>query len=172
MADHPQVIFCVRCGQKLEKRVRFGALRPVCPDCNYTHFFDPKVAAAIWTERRGEVLLVRRAMEPARGRWTVPGGFVNAGEDPSLAASRECEEETGLKVDITGLLDIVAGREHVRGAGFVIFYRARVTGGNLRAGDDVDRVAWFGKHELPQLAFKATHVVVERWLAGKFQGQT
>lgn len=169
MVDDTQVRFCLRCGQKLERRVQFGGLRPVCPACNYTHFFDPKVAAAVWAEQVGQVLLVRRAMEPARGHWTVPGGFVDAGEDPAKAAVRECEEETGLKVGITSLLDVVSGREHERGADFVIFYRATIEGGDLRACDDVDRVDWFGPEEIPQLAFKATHVMVERWLTGKFE---
>ena len=85
-----------------------------------------------------------------------------------MAAARECEEETGLSVEITGLLDVIPGKDHARGADFVIFYRATVTGGSLRASDEVDRVAWFGPQEMPELAFRATYVVVERWITGAF----
>ena len=169
MADDPQVKFCLRCGQALERCIRFGALRPVCPSCSYTHFFDPKVAAAIWAERSGKVLMVRRAIDPARGKWTVPGGFVNSGEDPALAAARECKDETGLNVEITGLLDIVAGREHARGADFVVFYQASPMGGSPRACDEVDRVEWFGPRDLPTIAFKATQTMIEAWLTDKLK---
>ncbi len=138
----------------------------MCPECDYTHFFDPKVAAAMWLERDRKVLLVRRVARPARGRWTVPGGFVNAWEDPAKAAIRECAEETGLTVSATGLLDLVPGREHPGGADFVIFYRGKITDGELQAGDDADAVDWFGTGELPKLAFHATRVIVARWQTG------
>jgi 8-oxo-dGTP diphosphatase len=101
------------------------------------------VAAGIVVERDGEILLARRANEPARGLWTLPAGFVDAGEDPARAAERECLEETGLQVDVTGLIDVVFGLEHSRGAHIVIFYRAEVRSGSLQPGDDVDQVAFF-----------------------------
>ena len=78
--DHIEVNFCVRCGNVLETIERFGAKRPVCTKCDYTHFFDPKVAAAMWLTQDNKLLLVRRAIEPAKGLWTIPGGFVDAWE--------------------------------------------------------------------------------------------
>ena len=162
-----EVQYCPRCGCGLERAHRFGEERPVCPQCNYTHFFDPKVAAAMWLERNGKVLLVRRMVAPARGHWTVPGGFVNSWEDPAAAAARECAEETGLTVSATKLLALVPGREHSGGAGFVIFYRGEITVGELQAGDDADAVNWFGPEELPKLAFHATGVMIARWQAGE-----
>lgn len=120
----------------------------------------------MWLERDGKVLLVRRVATPARGRWTVPGGFVNAWEDPAEAAARECSEETGLTVSATALLEVVPGREHPTGASFVIFYRGQTTAGELQAGDDADAVDWFGPDELPKLAFHATGVIIARWQAG------
>jgi ADP-ribose pyrophosphatase YjhB (NUDIX family) len=102
------------------------------------------------------VLLVRRANDPQRGLWTLPAGFVDAGEDPVVAAERECLEETGLQVRVTGLLDVLSGQEHPRGAHIVIFYRGEILGGNLLPGDDVDRVAFFERNALPPLAFNTT----------------
>jgi len=104
----------------------------------------------------GKVLLVRRSNEPFRGLWTLPAGFVDADEDPARAAERECLEETGLSVQVTGILDIRWGREHPRGADFVIFYRGQVTGGTLQPGDDAEEAAWFERSALPALAFKST----------------
>ena len=104
--DHIEVNFCVRCGNVLETIERFGAKRPVCTKCDYTHFFDPKVAAAMWLTQDNKLLLVRRAIEPAKGLWTIPGGFVDAWETPAETASRECNEETGLRVIETKILDL------------------------------------------------------------------
>ncbi|RME89209.1 MAG: NUDIX domain-containing protein [Anaerolineae bacterium] len=155
-----QVNFCIRCGARVERRERFGKVRPVCPACGWIYFADPKVAAAALIEQEGRVLLVRRIHPPYQGCWTLPAGFVNAGEDPARAAERECLEETGLRVRVTGLFDIIAGREHPRGADFVIVYRAEVVEGHLHAGDDADKAAFFPLHTLPPLAFHATKKVL------------
>jgi ADP-ribose pyrophosphatase YjhB (NUDIX family) len=69
-----------------------GRLRPVCPHCGHVHFPDPKVAVGVWIEKDGEILLVRRANSPGLGKWILPSGFVDAGEDPKDAA-RECMED-------------------------------------------------------------------------------
>ena len=135
----------------------YGQDRPVCPACGWMHFSDPKVAAAVLVEREdGRILLVQRANDPFKGLWTLPAGFVNAGEDPAAAAARECLEETGLTVEISGLIEIVAGREHARGSDFVIFYRGKPLSGDLQADDDALDAAWFERANLPELAFKST----------------
>jgi ADP-ribose pyrophosphatase YjhB (NUDIX family) len=135
-------------------------LRPVCPSCGWKYFADPKVAVAVLIEKDGQVLLVRRANDPQRGLWTLPAGFVDAGEDPILAAERECLEETGLQVKVTGLLDVIFGLEHPRGAHIVIGYWGTIVDGVLRAADDVDRVAFFSRDDLPELAFSATRKIL------------
>jgi 8-oxo-dGTP diphosphatase len=139
----------------------FHRERPVCPACGWMYFADPKVAAGVLIEVDGRVLLVRRVNEPFKGLWTLPAGFVDADEDPARAAERECLEETGLTIRVTGILDIRWGREHPRGADFIIFYRGQVTGGSLLAGDDADEVSWFDRADLPPLAFKSTSEILK-----------
>src|SRR5215207_2276380 len=123
--------YCPRCATLVNLEDRYGAVRAVCPNCRWIHFFDPKVAAAVLVEQDGQVLLVRRVGEPFRGLWTLPVGFINSGEDPADAAARECLEETGLSVRVTRLFDIV--------------YHAEVRGGELKADDDADAAEWFAK---------------------------
>ncbi len=113
----------------------------------------------------GRVLLVRRVNEPHRGLWTLPAGFVNGGEDPAEAAERECMEETGLSIRVTRVFDIVSGREHARGADFVIVYEAEILGGEIKPDDDVDAVEWFDADNLPHLAFRATQKVLQSFHA-------
>lgn len=158
-----QVNYCPRCGTQLTQQFRFGKTRPVCPQCDWIFFPDPKVAAAVLVEKDGKVLLARRVYDPFKGYWTLPAGFVDAGEDPARAAERECLEETGLQVRITSLLDVLSGQEHVRGAHLLIVYRAEVIGGTLKAGDDADGAAFFDPKELPPLAFKSTSHILKNF---------
>ena len=155
-----EVKFCPRCGQPVTLQFRFALDRPVCTACGFIYFADPKVAAALVVEQDGKILLVRRAHEPFRGLWTLPGGFINSGEDPAEAAIRECVEETGLTAQITGILAIHSAREHPRGSDFVIFFKGQATGGLLVAGDDADAAEWFERGQLPALAFKSTESVL------------
>jgi 8-oxo-dGTP diphosphatase len=151
-----KINFCPRCGSPVKLEFIFHRERPVCPVCNWIHFADPKVAAGILVEQDDKVLLVKRKNEPFKGLWTLPAGFIDADEDPARAAERECLEETGLIVQVSSILDIRWGREHPRGADFVIIYRGLVTGGELQPGDDAEEAFWFERSELPPLAFKST----------------
>ncbi len=160
MASSDDYKYCPRCATPVIHENRYGAIRAVCPNCKWIHFFDPKVAAAVLVEQDGQVLLVRRMGEPFRGFWTLPAGFINSGEDPAEAAARECLEETGLSVRVTRLFDIIAGREHPSGADFVIVYHAEVIAGVLKHGDDADAAEWFARGSLPPLAFQATKKVL------------
>ena len=154
--SEPPIRFCPLCGSAIERKYLFGEQRPVCPACGWVHYADPKVAVAALIEQDGKILLTRRINEPFQGFWTLPAGFVNAHEDPQGALQREVQEETGLQVEITGLVDVLGGREHPRGADILIAYRARITGGSLRPGDDASEVAFFTLDNLPPLAFQST----------------
>ena len=154
--------YCPRCGSAITHETRFGKVRPVCPQCGWIYFANPKVAAAVLVEQDGRVLLIRRAKDPFRGLWTLPAGFVDAEEDPARAAERECLEETGLSVLVTAVMDVIAGLEHLRGANMIIFYRAEILSGQLTAQDDADQAAFFSLYDLPPLAFQATKRILER----------
>ena len=163
MKEFPPICFCPFCGIEVQESEAFGEIRPICPACGYIHFQDPKVAAGVLVESDGKVLLVRRANVPMQGKWTLPAGFVDGQEDPRSTAVRECLEETGLEIEIVDLVDVVYGAEHPRGASIVIFYRGRIVGGMLAAGDDADAVAFFNTDDLPPLGFQATEQVLARW---------
>jgi ADP-ribose pyrophosphatase YjhB (NUDIX family) len=163
-----EVKYCLHCGQAMAYRQIQGAVRPVCPACGRIFFIDPKVAVAVIIEREGELLLIRRRGEPEQGKWSLPAGFVDAGEDPARAAEREALEETGLRVRVTALLDVVARTEAVEGADILIVYRAEALEGELQPGDDADRAAYFSPAAVPaDLAFASTRLVVARWLADR-----
>jgi ADP-ribose pyrophosphatase YjhB (NUDIX family) len=161
----PEANFCLRCGHALEQRAVDGALRPVCTQCSRVHYFDPKVAVGLLIERDRQLLLVRRRHDPERGKWSIPAGFVDAGEDPARAAEREGLEETHLQVAVTNLLEVYARTGGSEGADILIVYRAKVIGGTLEPGDDASEAGFFSPTDLPELAFASTRLVIARWRA-------
>lgn len=160
--------YCPLCGTKLEQRQHSGGLRPVCPSCDHTVYFDPKVAVVVFTLWEDHVLLVKRAIDPKKGFWALPAGFVDADEDPQQAALREVREETGLEAQIDRLVDVYHTPDDGGLASIVIAYAATVTGGTLHPDDDAEEAVWFNKTDaaaLP-LAFLPTQTLMGLWLAG------
>jgi 8-oxo-dGTP diphosphatase len=156
--------FCPRCGSTLVSQEHSGKLRPTCPQCKWVYFPDPKVAVAVLVKNDSQVLLVRRKFDPHKGYWTMPSGFIDAGEDPLEAARRECLEETGLMLENIHLLDVLYSQEHPRGASILIIYQADIQTGELRSGDDASQVAFFNPNNLPPLAFASTKMLLKRFL--------
>lgn len=156
--------FCPRCGTKLRVQFHSGKQRPSCPHCDWVYFPDPKVAVAVIIQKDTEVLLVQRRYDPQKGHWTLPSGYVDAGEDPLEAAKRECLEETGFLIGFVQLMDVLFSQEHPRGASILIVYRAEIQSGELKAGDDAQGAAFFTLQDLPPLAFASTYKLLEHYI--------
>jgi ADP-ribose pyrophosphatase YjhB (NUDIX family) len=151
--------FCPRCATPVAQRRIEGTLRHTCPACGYIHFADPKVAATVLITWNRNVLLVRRAVDPQRGLWSLPGGYVNFGEDPLDAARRECWEEVAIKLDELVLLDVAFGSNVI-----VITYVAQLSALVTPVpADDADRADWFTPDDLPPLAFPTIARAVDKW---------
>ncbi len=160
--------FCPRCGQRLEDKFVFGRTRRVCPGCGFVVFREPKVAAGVLIERAGALLLVRRSVDPKKGHWALPAGYMEIDEGPVATAIRECFEETGLVVRVTGLFGVYHITSDPRGAGVLILYRAVVESGTLKSGDDASEVAFFTPDRLPRrIAFASTRRALLRWCTDK-----
>jgi ADP-ribose pyrophosphatase YjhB (NUDIX family) len=166
------VRFCLRCGAHMVTREVAGVPRRHCPRCDYVHYADPKVAVGVAVFRADRLLLVRRTMNPGRGLWSLPGGYLDVGEDPRVAAVREAAEEASVDVRVTALLDVFANPPDDGGAVFVL-YAATWVAGEPEPGDDADAAGFFARHELPPLAFRSTAHIVDRWRqTGPDQWQT
>lgn len=152
--------FCPYCGTALTDQFLLGHLRRACSVCRFIQFDDPKVAACVFILQDERVLLVKRGAEPEMGRWALPAGYVDYGENPVAAAKRETLEETGLIVEIERLNDVLYDQQEV----IVIVYDAIPIGGTLAAADDAEEVGWFGRDDLPDIAFESTRLVLSRWI--------
>jgi len=118
-------------------------------------------------EQEGRILLTRRSINPGRGLWTFPGGFVDFGESVTDAAMRETLEETGLKVELTGLHNVYS----YPGAPVIIVSRASVVGGTLTACAENDLLEWVRPDDIPWevLAFPSTRDALREWVAARGQ---
>ena len=157
-----EVNFCQRCGHALADEEIENRVRPHCPSCGYVVFLDPKIAAVVLVSTDGKLVLVRRGMEPAIGRWSFPSGYVDRGEVVEDAAIREVKEETGLDVDLAGLVGLYSRTDYPV---VLAVYSAGVVGGSLRAGSEVQEVALFPPDELPPLPFPHDDQILEDWKA-------
>lgn len=153
--------FCPECASSLEVQEVAGRERPVCPGCGRVVYYDPKVAATCILERNGMVLLVRRAIQPGMGLWSMPGGYVDRGEVVEEAAAREVLEETGLEVEVEHLVGLFSEREHPV---LVAAYAAHETGGRLHPGPETLEISFFSLGDLPPLAFPRDQQILSRWL--------
>lgn len=154
--------FCPSCGGALRARDVEGKPRPVCERCGSVFYLDPKVAVAVIVPWGAGIILGRRAIDPGRGAWSFPSGYVDRGEVVEEAALRETREETGLEIDITGLIGVYS--EHGN-AVIVIAYAAEPLGGSLRAEDDLIDLQGFDPDNLPEMAFPHDTRIVRDWLA-------
>lgn len=156
--------YCPNCGNNLIVRIHSGQRRPACPVCDWVFFPDPKVAVVVLIKKNDQVLLIQRKYNPKKGYWSLPSGFVDAGEDPKQTAIREIREEIELDITEIRLLDVVFSQEHPRGASIIIVYEADVENGPLNAGDDAIQAAYFRLNNLPPLAFSSTKQILLSFL--------
>ncbi len=164
--------FCTWCGSALVDRQIEGRLRRACPRCSHVVYSHPTIGAVAAVVRSGAVLLVRRRVEPFRGHWTLPAGYLELEEEPWEAARRETREETGVEIEHVELLDVLVNLDDHRRRGVVVAYLARPVGGELRAGDDAEEARYFELGRLPgELGFannrRLLEGLVRRGLAGR-----
>jgi len=159
--------FCPSCAAALETTEVFGYDRPVCTDCGRVIFYDPKVAVICIVPRDGKVLMIRRGTELGYGLWGLPGGYVDRGEVVERAAAREVLEETGLEIEIEGLLGLFSESGNPV---IVVAYSGRETGGTLEAGPEALEVGFFDLDRLPELAFPRDREVLASWRDGTGKG--
>jgi ADP-ribose pyrophosphatase YjhB (NUDIX family) len=163
--------FCCYCGDKTVITTPPGDHLPrhFCPACSTVHYENPKLVVGCVPELAGQILICRRAIEPRRGYWTVPAGFMENGETLEAGAARECHEEALASVAIGSLLALVnipeAQQVHV-------FFRAKLTASAFGAGEESLETMLVDAADIPweDIAFPSTRFALENYLADRSAG--
>jgi ADP-ribose pyrophosphatase YjhB (NUDIX family) len=133
-----------------------------CAACQRVIYSEPKLAAAAIIPFQQGIVLIKRGIEPAYGRWSFPSGYVNRGEVIERAVEREVMEETGLRVTAKWLVGLYSSPGSPVALGV---YHADVRGGELTAADEALEASVFSISCLPELAFEHDAQIVSDWLA-------
>lgn len=163
--------FCSACGQPVELRIPEGDHLPryVCSSCGTIHYENPRIIAGCVIETEGRILLCKRAIEPRRGYWTMPAGFMENGESVQQAAAREAMEEALAQVQIGSLLSIVnvlhAHQVHIT-------FRASLRQPQFGVGPESLETQLYEESEIPweDIAFLSVEFALRRYLEDRRAG--
>ncbi len=165
------MVFCRNCGRGLSRRIPEGdtRARDVCDHCSSIHYENPKVVAGCLPLWEGQVLLCRRAIEPRRGLWTLPAGFMENEETTSEAAARETWEEAQARVDIDGLYTLF-NLPHI--SQVYLMFRARLHDLDFGPGPESLEVALFPEDQVPwdEIAFPAVRETLKLYFKDRPRG--
>ena len=158
--------FCPRCSAEL----LVEATSASCASCGSRYYANSApTVGALCEDERGRLMLVRRAIEPRKGKWDTPGGFLEEGEAPLDGLRRELREETGLEIEpgeFFGALTDLYGDGPEAQFVLSLSWIVRVLGGEPAPADDISEIRWFAADELPgedEIAFPSIASLVRRW---------
>jgi len=144
--------FCPVCAGKLIIKKHDHVKRLVCSQCDFVFYQNSKpTVSAFIINKKGQILLAKRAINPKKGLWDTPGGFLEDGEEPIKGLRREMKEELGISLKNIKFLGIYIDTyyERCEMTTLNILYQVEIASGKLRPMDDVGALKWFGKKDIP-----------------------
>jgi ADP-ribose pyrophosphatase YjhB (NUDIX family) len=158
----PQFKHCPSCRSPLAEREIDEKIRLACTHCTYVYWNNPlPVAAAIVPHNSGGIVLVKRGVEPRKGSWCLPAGFMEVGETPEQGAVREAGEEAKIKIEIERLIYTFAPPKTPQ---VLLFFVAKEIDQTPSPGSDATEARVFQLDELPEdIAFSSHLEAIKRW---------
>jgi ADP-ribose pyrophosphatase YjhB (NUDIX family) len=171
IAPESKMKYCSLCGAPVALRVPDGDSLPrhVCAACGTIHYQNPKMVVGCIPEWEDKILLCRRAIEPRRGLWTVPAGFMENGETTYQGAIRETLEEANARVEIDSLYALY-NIPHINQV--YLLFRARLLDLDFSAGAETLELKLLAEPDIPwdQIAFAAVRNTLSHYYADRLKG--
>lgn len=157
-------MYCLKCGNRTSFEIIPGdtIARNICKACNYIHYVNPKIIVGALPYKDDKVLLCKRDIEPGKGRWTLPSGYMEMGESLEQGAEREAREEANLELKINKLY----GTYSIPRIGQVLFiYTANIKNEDFRAADETSEVKLFSVSDIPwnHIAFPSVEFFLKNY---------
>ncbi|MFP4016031.1 MAG: NUDIX hydrolase [Halanaerobiales bacterium] len=146
--------YCPVCGDELGQDEIDGYMRKHCKHCDFVHYINPKPAVGIIALKGREIALIKRGVEPGKGNWSLPSGFIESDETAEEACLRELKEETGMTGDIVQLLGVYTEEARIYGPVMVIMYLVNKLSGEMKASDDAVDVKFVDINNVSELHFE------------------
>jgi ADP-ribose pyrophosphatase YjhB (NUDIX family) len=149
--------FCIQCANQIEQKNIDGVNRLVCGQCGWILYDNPlPVASAICCNQNNELLVIQRGIEPNKGKWSIPGGFMEQGETPEEGCLRELYEETGIAGEIISNVGTGYCDSKMYGGIIFLYYAVKATTKDIVISDEVMQ-AKFMKYEEVDIIYSDTH---------------
>lgn len=157
--------FCPRCAGKL-KVYSDGSKRFICSVCAFTLYKNPAPTVSALFIKEENILLTKRAVDPQKGYWDLPGGFLEENEHPKEGLKREMKEELGVEIIIGDLFDIVMDWYEFQGeriSTLNLYYFATMKNTDMRPDDDISEAKWFSlAHPPKNLSYKNNGIIISK----------
>lgn len=158
--------YCPVCGNLLQTKLTEERERLACPECGWVNYENPLPSVAIFVKNKdNQILLIKRGVEPGKGKWALPSGFIESDESPEETALRELYEETGISGRIKRLIGVYSEPTETYGRVLLIAYEAEFVGGHPKPGSDTVEVGFFSKEEMPGIPFASHNAIIKDALA-------
>lgn len=163
------VRYCQYCGKPVAYQMIENRTRAVCEECGRVYYEHRKVSVGVRVAVDGKLLLVQRGIDPWKGLWHLPSGYMEVDEEPEQTAEREIKEETGFNVKIGNLVNVYTYEDDPRGNGIVLFYDAQFIDGKFTANHETMNAGFFSPQEISgmQLAGTCAERSVNEWIASQ-----
>jgi len=170
---HGTIRHCKQCGTAVVMRTPDDGdtrERAVCPACHTVHYENPLNVVGTIPVWEDKVLLCRRNIEPRRGKWTLPAGFMELGETVAQGAARETREEAGAVFEMQDLFSIM---NVVRVGQVHFFYRAQLAHTRFDPGHETLEARLFSEEEIPweEIAFRTVRETLRCFFQDRAQGR-
>ncbi len=154
--------YCPNCKTELKRKLRDNVFRLCCPNCGFIFWNNPTPVASVVIHKDGEVLMLKRAKEPFRGYWVLPGGYINVEETAEEAVIREAKEEVNVEITLEKLIGAYRIDDDPRGINIDIIYSAQGKGSVALSPEDSE-FNYYKLSSLPELIAYKHREAIEDW---------